>query len=516
MKIERTKNAMRNILWGTIQKLVTIIIPFVTRTVLIKVLGTEYLGLSSLFTSILQVLSISELGISSAIVFSMYKPIAEENNVLLCALLKLYRKVYYIVGTVILVIGILVIPFIPRLIAGESPSNVNIYVLYFIYLSNTVVSYYLFAYKQALFSAYQREDLISKRNAVISIVSGILQIVLLLTLRNYYVYIIVVPISTIITNIANAILASNLYPDVRCRGIVPAEEIKEIKKRIVGALFFKVYGVVFTSVDTIVISAFLGLVPLAVYNNYFYIQSSIIAFLAILTDSITAGIGNKMITNSKEDNYKDFLNFVFINGWISSWCAVCLVTLYQHFIHTWLGESLLFPFETMILVVLYFYLSRVTTMTYTYRTAAGLWWEDRIRPIVATISNLIINISLVNIIGMNGVLLSTVFCTVVINIPWGTRVLFKNYFRISSKEYFSRIFLYILITVIASFSTLFVCSFLPNVGWGFLAIKCIICLVLPNILFWIIFRHFKEYVYTKNLINGILEKVKKQLSHDKS
>ena len=511
MKIERTKNATRNIIWGVIEKIITILLPFITRTILIKVLGAEYLGLNSLFTSILQVLSISELGISSAIVFSMYKPIAEDNNDLICAFLNLYRKVYMVIGTIILVAGLAILPFLSKLIAGENNANVNIYILYLVYLANTVLSYYLFAYKQALFTAYQRNDLISKRTTIVSLFSSIFQIILLLLFKNYYIYVIVVPLATITTNVLNAWLANKMFPGLQCKGKVPDDELKGIKKRIIGLLSFKIYGVVYTSVDTIVISSFLGLIPLAIYNNYFYVQTAIIGFLTIITTSITAGVGNKMITNSREENYNDFMNFTFANGWISSWCAVCLVTLYQHFMKTWVGEDLTFSFETMILVVLYFYLSRVTTLTFTYREAAGLWWEDRIRPLVATITNLGLNLFLVNFIGMNGILLSTVICTVFINVPWGTMILFKKYFERSPKEYFCRILLYIGVSSIISVLNLIICAFLPDYGWHYLIIKALICLIVPNILFYLAFKRLKEYKYTKYLINKILSKV---LKHD--
>lgn len=507
MKLERTRNAARNIVWGIVERMTAIILPFITRTVLIKVLGAEYLGLNSLFTSILQVLSISELGISSAIVFSMYRPIAEDNNELLCAFLNLYKKIYTVIGSIILVAGLAVIPLLPKFIAGENNTDVNIYILYLIYLSNTVLSYYLFAYKQALFSAYQRNDLISKRITIVSIFSNVLQITFLLLFENYYTFVAVVPCATILTNILNAILANKMYPNVQCRGRVPDFEIKGIKKRVAGLLSYKIYGVVYSSVDTIVISAFLGLVPLAIYNNYFYVQSAVIGFLTIFNVSITAGIGNKMITNSIDENYDDFMKFTFANGWVTSLCAICLVTLYQHFMRTWVGEELTFPFFTMTLVVLYFYLSRVTTMTYTYREAAGLWWEDRFRPIVLTAVNLLLNLLLVQIIGMNGVLLSTVFCTVFISVPWGTYILFKRYFKKSPKDYFLRIILYVLTTSVISVVTITLCDNLPSSGWLILIVKGCICLTIPNILFWLVFRNLKEYLFVTGLMNRIKKRV---------
>ena len=215
MKLERTKNATRNVAWGIIEKIVTLVLGFATRTVLIYALGTEYLGLNSLFTSILSVLSISELGFGTAIAFSMYRPIAEDDNETLCALLNVYRKIYRVVGSIILIVGLAIIPFLPRLISGTYPADVNLYVLYFIYLFNTVISYFMYAYKAVLFSAHQRNDLTSKRSAVIQSVGNILRIVLLLLFKNYYIYALVLPLITLVTNLANAYLATKMFPNAK-------------------------------------------------------------------------------------------------------------------------------------------------------------------------------------------------------------------------------------------------------------------------------------------------------------
>lgn len=506
-KFERTKNATRNIAWGIMERMLAVIFPFISRTVLIKVLGAEYLGLNSLFTSILQVLSISELGIGTAIVFSMYRPIAEDDEVTVCALLNFYRKIYYLIGTIILVCGLLIVPFLPRLIKGDVPNGISIYVLYFMYLANTVVSFYLFAYKQALFSAYQRNDLISKRAMIISTTTQILQIILLLIFKNYYIYVIVIPLSTVVTNLANAYLAKKMFPKLKCAGAIPDDLKESLKRRIIGLVSFKIYGVIFTSVDTIVISAFLGLTQLAIYNNYYYIQTSIIGFLTIFTASITAGVGNKMVTNSKVDNYEDFKRLTFANGWLSSWCAVCLLCLYQHFMTTWVGPELTFATPTMVLMVVYFLLPRITTMTFTYREAAGLWWEDRIRPLVSAVVNIVVNIVLVKIIGINGVIISTLLCTVCINIPWGSIILFKNYFKISPKEYFLKIIFYVVTTGIVGGVTYFICAFLPSIGWLYLFLKGAICVIVPNMLFYCFYRNKKEFLFFSELLHKMKDKV---------
>lgn len=505
MQESRTQNATRNIFWGIIEKITYLLLPFVLRTVFIYTLGKEYLGLNSLFSSILSVLSVTELGFGSAISFSMYNPIAEGDNDMVCALLNAFKKIYRVVGSIILVAGLAIMPWLPNLIKGSYPADINIYILYLVFLINTALGYFLAAYKAVLFSAHQRNDLTSKRTTLINIFSNTLKLVVLLTIKNYYVYTLVLPIATIASNLTNAYLAKKMFPQIECRGTLSKESKHGIKKRVVGLLSFKIYGVIFSSVDAIVISAFLGLVPLAIYNNYYYIQSTLVGFLVVLTTSITAGIGNKMVTASKEENYEDFKKVVFINGWLSSWCSICMFCLYQHFITLWVGEEMLFPFDTMLLMVIYFFIPRISTISYTYREAAGLWWEDRIRPIVATVANLVINLLLVNIIGMNGVLISTIICSVFINIPWGSYVLFKNYFKCSPMEYFGVLIYYVAVTAIVCALTYLLIMLLPTTGFISFAAKAIICTIVPNLLFCAIYHKKSEYGYFKSYILRLLK-----------
>ena len=162
MRIERTKNATRNMVFGIALKIYQILMPFFMRTAMIYFMGVQYLGLNSLFTSILQVLNLAELGVGSAMVYSMYKPIAEDDTVTICALMKIYRTYYSAIGAVIAVVGVILTPIIPHLISGDLPTGLNVYILYWMNLGATVLSYWLFAYKNALFQAHQRVDVTSK------------------------------------------------------------------------------------------------------------------------------------------------------------------------------------------------------------------------------------------------------------------------------------------------------------------------------------------------------------------
>ena len=237
MKLNKTKNTIRNLICGIINKLAITIIPFIIRTVIIKKLGSEYLGLSSLFTSILQILNLTELGFSSAIVYSMYKPIANNDKTTVCALLKLYKKIYSFIGIIILILGLMLLPFLNRLINGDVPNDINIYILYLIYLINTVLSYFLFAYKTSLLNAFQRNDIISNVNTVLHIIQSIAQLILLLVYKNYYLYVIIQPIITIFNNLICAIVVRKKYPEYKPEGKVNKEIKKDLRKKVTRTIY---------------------------------------------------------------------------------------------------------------------------------------------------------------------------------------------------------------------------------------------------------------------------------------
>lgn len=485
MSDSRLKNAKRNIIFELTNTVVKNILPFISRTVLIYVLGKTYLGLNSLFTSILQVLSLADLGFGSAIVYNMYKPIAEGDSEKVNALLNLYRKIYRIVGIGILVIGLGLLPFLRRLIKGDIPPDMNLYVLYLINLGNTVISYFLFAYKKSLLSANQRSDIISKIDMIFNGAGNILCTILLLLFKNYYFYCIVFPIMTMGQNLFAEFATRKLFPQYFCRGAVPAEEKKVIKKNVVGVFSYKVSHVFRNSFDSIVISAYLGLDELAYYNNYYFVLNTLTNFISAITNSMIASIGNKLVVSSKEENHKDMFKFLLLYMWITSWCTVCLYCLYQPFITIWVGKGMLFSDSIMIIFCIYFFTRMMNMICYAYRQAAGLWWEDRFRPLLEAFSNLGLNILLVQHIGVTGVMISTVVCLVPFNTIWGSHLLYKKYFTEEKySRYLLRLGYYSIVAFVGCLVTGWVCS-LHTFGnqWINLIYRGAICVVLPNVMF---------------------------------
>ena len=283
IKLSRTKNAVRNIYSGMFNKIFTIFFPFLIRTVLIKKIGIEYAGLNSLFSSILQVLNLTELGFASAVVYSMYKPIAEDDKDTICALLNFYKRVYFIIGLVILALGTAVMPFLQHLIKGNIPQDINIYVLYSIYLVNTSLSYLLFGYKNSLLNAHQRRDVISNILTITQGLMNICQLLILVTIKNYYLYVLMMPIFTVLNNVMVGIETKRMFPEYSCKGKLDISVKKDIRKKVAGLMISKLAQTSRNSFDSIFISAFLGLAMTAIYSNYMLVFTSLTGIINIIT-----------------------------------------------------------------------------------------------------------------------------------------------------------------------------------------------------------------------------------------
>lgn len=504
MKIERTKNTLRNIVFGFGYRIITIILPFFSRTVILYILGEQYLGMNSLFTSILSFLSLAELGVGGAMTYSMYKPIAENDNDTICALLNLYKRFYRIIGTVIFVIGLALIPFLKFLVREDLPGDVNIYVLYLLYLLNSALSYWLFAYKNSVIQAYQRNDVESKIAMVVTPLSYLVMLTSLFITHNYYAYIIWLPIFTIVTNVARSMYVNKHFPALTPKGEISKELKGSIVKKVKALIGTKLNTVVLNAADNIIMAAFFGLSTIAIYGNYYYIMSSIIAFLGIVYSAMTAGLGNSLELESVEKNYKDFMKFSFINSWLVGWCAICLVCLYQPFMRIWTGEELMFPFYIVLQFAFYFYIYQIRKIPVTYKDAAGIWWEDRFRPYVSMVVNVVLNVVLVQVIGISGIILSTVI-SLMISIPWENYTIFKYIFNRSSKEYYKKMAYYAAVTIAAGAVTFFLCSFLGD-GIFALFLRACICLVVPNILTILANFRLKEFKDAKAFAFGIFKR----------
>lgn len=503
-KIERTKNTVSGALWGAIEKISSILLPFVVRTVLIRKLGSEYLGLSSLFSSILQVLNLTELGFGTAAVFAMYKPIAEDDYHTTGAILAYLRKIYKLIGLITIALGAITAPFLRYVISGEIPTDVNIYVLYFVYIFNTSISYLLFAHKQSLLTALQLNHITNKIAFFTNTLLRVCQIIVLLIAPNYYLYVVLIPVFTVISNIICSITVEKDYKQWLVYGQLETNVRKDIKSRLFPLMSTKLAAVLVNSADTLVISAFLGLNQVAVYNNYFYIMNSVSGFLLVVYGAMQAGVGNALVVDSHDKIMADFKKLHFINNWIVTVCTVCLLCLYQPFMELWVGKDLMLPFGMVILFCIYFYANTIQRIVVIYKDAAGIWKEDMLRCYLSCTLNLVVNIITVRYIGLYGVIGSSVIANLV-GLPLMAHILYKSVFKERSSDFFRREIKDTLYSIVVSFVTLVCCARLPYSLIGLIT-RGVICVLLSNVILLILNYKSDEFERSKEWIFGVLKK----------
>ena len=493
--MRRTRNAVRNVIFGGFLKGYQILVPFLMRTLLIRYLGMEYLGLNSLFTSVLQILNLAELGVGSALGYSMYAPVAEGKTDEICALLSLYRSYYRRIGLVILVLGMVLLPFLPSLVRTDSiPQDVNLYVLYLLHLGTCVISYWLFGYKNSLLAAHQRSDLASKTDLAVRTLQYLIQAGLLIMFRNYYWYLLAALAAQILTNLCTARVAKRYYPEYVPRGNVGEQTGRQIRNKIRDLFTSRVGAVIVNSADTLVISAFLGLTVLAVYQNYYYIVTALTGMAGVIFTSCLAGIGNSLLTESREKNYGDFEKFTLLTAWIAGVGACGLLCLFQPFMKVWIGEQGLLPGQIVICLCVYYFICEFNQLFNAYKDAAGIWHRDRFRTLVTAGVNLTLNLLLVKPWGLYGVILSTVAATAVVGMPWLLHNLFTTLFDGEDRRsYLGTILFYGVVTFLNCILTYRVCSRITAEGIPGLAQRAAVCLLFSNGMFLLCCGGRKEF-----------------------
>lgn len=494
MKLTVAKNTIRNTMWGAIYRLVALLGPFIIKTIIIKEIGMAYSGLNTLFNSILTVLNLANLGFSSSLVYTMYDAVAREDNEAICAMINFFRKIYRLIGYVILGMGLVVMPFLPQLVGSECPPGANLYVMWGLYLSATVLDYTLYGYVNAIFSAYQREDTRLKIMVVRYAVQYTLEIILLVLFKNYYLYLLTLPLMVIPNSIANYRAAKKQYPQIRCVG-TPSKELKQSVYHRVKTLFgHSVGNTLLVNVDSIIISSFLGLTIQSLYSNYFYILTAVNGLIEIITNGCRAGIGNKLIVESKEDNHKLFLGLSY--GWVAlvGFCSACMLCLFQPFVGgIWIGEEGLMSQTFVIFMALFFYAWMFRIMQLTFRDAAGLWTKDWLKPYVSMTLKLTFSILLAyltkNIIG---VLVPTILVLAFVYFPWEAKVLYKHLFQRSWVPYLKKMAFYTLLNFVAAALSFGICliAFPQNTAITFLARLLTVCIIFPTL--WLLLTHRSE------------------------
>ena len=503
----RIKNTKRNIVFSFTDSIITIIFEFVSKSLIVYYFGNQYLGLTGLFSSILQVLIVAELGFSMAIIYNMYKPIAENDVKTVCSLLNYYKQIYRRVALVVFLLGICITPFLPYFIKDEYPQDINIYILFIIYLINTVFSYLFFSYRTALLNAAQRLDLTKIAYLISNIIQYGLQIFCLIVIRNYYLYVVIIILGTINKNILAAVISKREFPHFICEGKLAQSIKKDIIERVKGVLICNISGITYTTFDNIIISTYLGLVSVTKYNNYLTIYNGVMLFVVLVRTAMQASVGNSVVTENKEKNYNDMCLFQFGFSFLATWCTVCMLSIYQPFMKLWMGEKLLLPIHDVLLICLWFYFSVVQNSVFLYLSGKGFWWEMRWPYILSTVTNIIMNIILGKILGVTGIIVSTIFSSLIFCQFWQCGIIFKKYFKKSMINYQKRQGIYFLVCLIVCVLTYEVNSIVGVDGILGMIVKLIICTIISFFVQFLLYFKTKDF---KELIDLIIKVVKEK------
>lgn len=501
----RTKNSFLNALANSGSYVINLILSFVARTVFIRVLSQEYLGVQGLFGNILSVLSLAELGIGTAMIYHMYGPIAREDEKEITELMNLYRKLYSYVACFIAIAGLCLVPFLQCFIADDPGIN-GLTGIYLLYLLNTVVSY-LWGYKRALIDGHQKGYISTLYVTLFMTIQFIAQIIVLLIFENFIIYLLMQIICNILTNVSIAIKCDQMYPYLkRDRKSLPSKETRKSIFKNVSAMFMHKLGdVMVNNTDSLIISAFVGLVTVGIFDNYRMLLGSVNTAINGILGSFVASIGNLSVTDDKERVFHVYKTLNFIGFWIHSYAAVTFLVMFNPFIKAWAGEDYLFPMSIVFLIVLNFYMSGMRKVTLNFRDAMGLYWYDRYKPIFEVIVNLVVSIVLVVKFGLVGVLLGTLVSTVGVCFWVEALVTYKYGFEKKVSHYFKMFTLYTVSAVAVGGVTYWVCSLIDMGGLIEVFLKLIICTVMYNVLIILVYGRTVEYKEFMEKLIGLIE-----------
>lgn len=484
MKNSRTKNVVINMLVGTMFQVISLVMGFINRTLFIKILSAEYLGINSLFTNILTILSFAELGIGNAIIFNLYKPLADKNERKIKILLNFYKKTYFIIGMFILIVGLMLIPFLPNLINEMPNVKENIYLIYSLFLFDTVISYF-FTYRTSLITADQKNYIIVRTIQSFKIAQIIVQIIVLYFTHNYYLYLVLQLLNTAITYIYLAYKSKKMYPFTKKLGKEALS--KKEKKNIftnVKALFISKFGsVVLNGTDSIIISKYLGLTILGLYSNYYLIISAIAQILSQLFNAFTSSVGNLIAKEESEKTKKVFNQVFYFTEFVYCIVCICLYLLFNDFVRLWLGEEYLLSNFVVFSIVAHLYVNGVQFAGFTFKNASGNFKYFKYAPVFASLLNIIVSIILAKKIGLAGVFIATIVARATTATWIDPYIIYKKVFKSSVIEYFIKYFKYLIIILICFLPCYFISKIIVVTNIWLFILKGIILVIISMLVF---------------------------------
>ncbi len=495
--MSRTENALRNTKYGLISKILNLILGFVSRTVFIYTLGTTYLGVNGLFTEVLSILSLTDLGMGVAMSYAMYTPVAADDHEQIVRLLDFFKHVYRIVAAVIILLGILLLPFLPFLVKGAGMLTIRELRLYFlVFLSNTVISYFV-SYRYCYIHALQKNYIETNINIVLNFVTVALQIAVVLIWKDFLAYLLVYTGMLIISRAIIYCYLNRRFPILKEKPGAPlsGQEKQRFISEARGLAVHKFASVAVHQTDNIIISSLteLGIVAVGFVSNYNLIMKTVVGFIQQIFGSVTSGFGN-LVAASTRDNYrKVFLTANFLSFWIYGFCSIAFFVLIPPFITLWIGSDKLIDSGSFLLIVINCYFQGQCEVFNNARNAIGNFGMDKRWALLQAAVNLVVSVIGAKTIGLIGVYVGTVASRLVYVIfrPYAA---YKAMFRVSSREYYYSLIRYFLAVSVAGFLTyLATVKLLSSVTVLRFLISLPIVALIPNLVFAVLFCRSTEF-----------------------
>ena len=497
----RTKKTMRNLIVSFLMQLVTVALSFACRTVFARLLSAEYLGLGGLFTNIISVLSLSELGLGSVIIVNLYKPLAENDQERISRLMNFYKAAYTIIGVFVIVCGIIIAPFLNFIVKSESEiPYLKWYFLLFILQS---AASYFFSYKQTLLTASQSEYICSIVRQIFNILMNGLQILFLILTKQYFTYLVVSIITTLGTNIVLSINADKKFPYIKnskWKMLVKTER-KRMYANVSSMLLHKVGNVVINGTDSLLISSFIGIIYAGLYSNYLLIINAVTQIVTMGFNAVSASIGDYNANKSVSEVRKLFNVMSFLSCWLFGMCAVCFCVLFQPTIKVWLGEEFLLDNFVVLILSLNFFISGILRVPSTFIDVAGLYVKTKFKPLSMAIINLLASLVFMYFWGLVGVFIGTLFSYVFVGIWVDPYVLYKHYFKSSVIKYALSLLINCIAVIVVGVVTYLVVQLIANY-----ILKVVICFVLSNVLMFGFYAWRKEFKFILGHLRTLFKK----------
>lgn len=513
--MSRRENSLKNMATGLLGQTVTLALQFVYRTIFIQILGLTYLSVNGLFANILTIFSFAELGVGQAIVFSLYKPIAQQDTEKVRALMELYKKTYRGIGIAIMALGAAFYPFLPVLLRGSADGIENLSLIYGLFVLESGVSYF-FSYRQSYLSACQKQYLLNLMGCAFSLLREVFRIFLLVTTRQYIPVLLFSCGWTIFQNAWYAWKIGRIFPYIRdTRGAeLKPEEKRTIFQNIRALIIYKVGTLALNSTDNIIITAVVSLSCVGLYSNYATLVSSVSVFITVLFSSLTASIGD---LNAGDDVSKKKQMFHVVNMatfWIYSIASVCFLVALTPTVRLWLGEAYLLDFPTVLVISLNIYIAGMLYAPFNYRQTMGLFVYGKWRPVISAVINIVVSILLGSWWGLKGVLAGTAIARLTTNAWFDPYIVYKKGFGERPWEYFLHYVLYFLLFAVSVAIGLGISQIILLGGLADILLHCILCALVLSAMYALLLFRTASFAYllvaARSVLEGIMGRVRRR------